>query len=316
MNRSFTMARNACVGIAVSMLLAACGGGSGGGSSGTVAPATSTLSLGITDAPVTGATKVWISISGVEIKPAGGNAVSFNFATPKGFDLLTLQNGNAASLLPDTSVAAGSYEWIRLILDASAGSSYVVDGSGQHSLNIPSGAETGLKLVQGFTMPQGGRADFTIDFVLARSIIAPPGQGPNYTFKPVLRLVDNVQVGTLAGSFDTQTLASIPACATHAPVVYVYPGSVTPDDSYVPATGSTDSPTGPLTTATATLNANSLYAYKIGFLTAGTYTVAFTCNADDPAVHDTVQTPATVAFRVYATNPVTITANQTTTANF
>lgn len=314
MNTSPNLARFAVVGL-VASVLAACGGG-GSGSSGSSAPMTSTLNLGITDAPITGATKVWISIAGVEVKPSGGNALTFNFASPKGFDLLTLQNGNAATLLSDTTVDAGNYEWIRLILDPAANSSYIIDSTGQHTLNIPSGAETGLKLVQGFTMPQGGRADFTIDFVLNKSIIAPPGQGPNYTFKPVLRLVDNVQVGTLSGTFDTQTLASIPACANKAPVVYVYPGNVTPDDTYVPATGSTDAATGPLTTSTATLNSSSLYAYKVGFLTAGTYTVAFTCNADDPAVHDTIQTPPTVVFRRYANNPVTITAKQTTTANF
>ncbi|MEY4762950.1 MAG: hypothetical protein RLZZ200_2806 [Pseudomonadota bacterium] len=319
MDTDFRRARTFCAGLAASVLVACGGGGSGAavtGGGGTPAPARSTLNLSITDAPVIGATSVWISISGVEIKPTGGSAVSFPFSTPKGFDLLTLQNGNAATLLSDTTVDAGSYEWIRLTLDPAAGSSYVMDGSGQHALNIPSGAETGLKLVQGFTMPQGGRADFTIDFVLAKSLIAPPGRGPNYTFKPVLRLVDNVQVGTLSGTIETQTLAGIPSCATGTPKVYVYAGSVAPDDSYVPATGSADTATGPLTTATAELNASSLYAYKVAFLPAGTYTVALTCDADDPAVHDTVQTPASVTFLGYSSNPVTVSAKQTTTANF
>ena len=77
---------------------------------------------------------------------------------------------------------------------------------------IPSGAETGLKLIQGFTMPVGGVADFTVDFVLAKSIIAPPGRLPGYMLKPVLRLVDNAQVGTIAGTLQSSTLAAQPHC--------------------------------------------------------------------------------------------------------
>jgi hypothetical protein len=64
-------------------LLSACGG-SGGASSGN-----STLNLGLTDAPVTGVTKVWIQFTGVEVKPANGDPIDFNFKPEKGFDLLT-----------------------------------------------------------------------------------------------------------------------------------------------------------------------------------------------------------------------------------
>jgi hypothetical protein len=196
---------------------------------------TSTLRLDISDAPLTDATKVWLQFTGVEIKPAGGPAQSFTFSSSKGYDMLTLQNGNSAMLLGDTSVPAGEYEWVRLMLDPTAGSSYVIDGSGQHDLRIPSGLETGLKLVRGFTMPAGGRADFTIDFVLAKSIIRPPGLAPSYQMKPVLRLVDNIQVGGTAGTFDPLTLNGIAACANTAPVVYLYSGSnVTPDDLFNP----------------------------------------------------------------------------------
>jgi hypothetical protein len=130
---------------------------------------------------------------------------------------------------------------VRLILDPAAGSSYVVDASGQHSLRIPSGAQTGLKLVRGFTMPAGGRADFTIDFVLQKSIIAPPGQSPDYLMKPVLRMTNNVEVGTIAGTFAAQSLSAIPACTGKAPVVYLFEGgNVTPDDIYNPTDGSVD----------------------------------------------------------------------------
>jgi hypothetical protein len=278
----------------------------------------STLRLDITDAPLATATKVWLQFTGVEVKAVGSSAQSFMFTAPKGFDLLTLQNGNAATLLGDTAVPAGEYEWVRLILDPAVGSSYVIDLSGQHDLRIPSGAETGLKLVRGFTMPAGGRADFTIDFVLQKSIIAPPGQSPDYKMKPVLRMTDNITVGAIAGTFAAQTLSAIPACTGKAPVVYLYQGAgVVPDDIYNPLDGSADTVplVDPLVTATATLNSSSQYAYRIAFVPVGTYTVAFTCDNDDPLVDENVAPAIPLAFTTYA-QPVVVTASQTTTASF
>jgi hypothetical protein len=305
MNMNTSSLRGCAATLLAGFTLAGCGGDG----------ATSTLHLNLTDAPVTGATTVWVQFTGVEVKPVGGPAVSFEFSPARGFDLLTLQNGNAATLLPDATVPAGEYEWVRLMVDPTPDSSYVVDATGQHGLRIPSGMQTGLKLIRGFTMPAGGRADFTIDFLLDKSIIAPPGQSPNYQMKPVLRMTDNVEAGTLAGSFAAPTLAAIPACAGKAPTVYLYEGTaVAPDDIFNPADGSADTaPTvDPLVTTTATL-VSGVYTYKIAFLQTGTYTAAFTCNNDDPLVDENTTTP--LNFVVYAL-PLTITAGQTTTANF
>src|SRR2546421_7971109 len=65
------------------------------------------------------------------------------------------------------------------MVDTKPGASYVMDSTGQHDLTIPSGAETGLKLIQGFTAPAGVVASFTVDFVLSKSLIAPQGLSPD-----------------------------------------------------------------------------------------------------------------------------------------
>lgn len=307
-----TLFRGIAASALTTLLLTGCGGDGGSAQANS-----STLHLNLIDGPISSATKVWVQFSGVEVKPVSGDAQTFNFSPAKGFDLLTLQKGNAATLLGDTSVAAGEYEWIRLILDSTAGSSYIVDGTGQHTLQIPSGAETGLKLVRGFTMPAGGRADFTVDFVLDKSIIAPPGQSPNYMMKPVLRITDNLQVGTISGAFAANTLSGIPACAGKAPTVYLYQGaSVVPDDIYNPLNGGTDTaPTvDPLVTAQAALSAGQ-YSYTIAFVPVGSYTVAFTCDNDDPAVDENAPPATPLNFTVYP-QVVMVTANQTSTANF
>jgi hypothetical protein len=278
----------------------------------------STLNLGLTDAPVSGVTKVWIQFTGVEVKPAGGNPIDFTFSPEKAFDLLTLQGGTTATFLNGTTVPAGQYEWVRLMVDTKPGASYVVDSTGQHDLTIPSGAETGLKLIQGFTMPVGGVANFTVDFVLSKSLIAPQGLSPDYLLKPVLRLVDNAQVGTISGTFQATTLSTQPHCSsTQPPVVYVYVNTgavVTPDDIYnSPDATDLASAAQPLTTATAALNSMSDYAYSIAFLPAGAYTVTFTCDPDDPTVDESA-TPGLIQFAT--PQAVAVTANMTTMVNF
>jgi len=301
-----------CMAVSTGLLLAACGG-----SSSSTDSSTSTLNLGITDSPVDGAQKVWIQFTGVEVKPQGGAPIDFTFTTPKGFDLLSLSGGTTATFLNGSIVPAGAYEWVRLMIDPTPGSSYIIDSIGtQHDLRIPSGAESGLKLIQGFTMPVGGVANFTVDFVLSRSVIAPPGQSPDYMLKPVLRLVDNAQVGTISGTIQTAALGAPQThCGTRAPVVYLFAGAgVTPDDIYVPDTAPAPA-VQPLVTTTATLNANSLYAYVIAFVPAGSYTVAFSCDADDPSIDETALMPPTLQFTTYP-QAVSVTSNMTTTADF
>ena len=296
---------------ACALLLGSCGGGGSGSTS------MSTLNLGLTDASVSGVSNVWIRFTGVEVKPAGGNPIDFTFSPAKNFDLLTLQGGTTATFLNGATIPAGQYEWVRLMVDTSAGASFVMLSSGQqHDLTIPSGAETGLKLIHGFTMPVGGTASFTVDFVLSKSLIAPQGLSPDYLLKPVLRLVDNAQVGTISGTFQATTLSTQPHCSsTQPPVVYVYTGgSVTPDDIYnSPDTTDPASAAQPLTTATAALNSMNDYAYSIAFLPSGTYTVAFTCDPDDPAADESA-TPGLIQFAT--PQAVTVTANMTTTVNF
>jgi hypothetical protein len=112
------------------------------------------------------------------------------------------------------SVPAGDYDWIRLLLnvgsDGAVAGSYIEISGAQYPLIVPSGAQTGLKLVQGFTMTANQVANFTIDFVLQQAITAPPGQQIGgvqaYLLRPALRLIDNVQAGGITGTVALSTL--------------------------------------------------------------------------------------------------------------
>jgi len=187
-----------CLPIAAFALLTACGGG---GESQvpspivTTPPRDTTLTLRITDAPVDYASEVVIQFSGVAIKPENGEEQNFEFEEAKSIDLVALQGSNSAILLDDQIIDSGSYEWIRLAVNAEQGvrDSYMITDGQEIELRIPSGGETGLKLVSGFTVATGGAANFTIDFDVRKSITNAPGL-PEAILKPALRLVNNQEV--------------------------------------------------------------------------------------------------------------------------
>lgn len=246
--------------------------------------ATGRLTLSLTDAPVDNATEVVVVFDGVELKPADGTIFRFNFDSPRAIDVLDLQQGRTEALLDDEVLSAGDYDWLRLLVTAEAGrfDSYIRLASGaQHPLSIPSGAETGLKLVRGFTVPINGTADYTVDFDLRRSIVQ-TGSG-EYRLKPALRLIDDTEVGTIAGTASGTVLGS---CGSEDADVYVYEGNV--DGGNLDDTGSGN---GPLTTAPVVYDDDAAeYRYTAAFLTAGTYTLALTCEADqdDPEEDDDI----------------------------
>ena len=140
-------------------------------------PGTGRLSLAVTDAPVDGATAVVVEFTGVEVKPADAEALSFDFDTPRQIDLLALSGHDSEALLQDVEVRAGRYEWVRLKVNAVADGvddSYIdlKDGT-RHELYVPSGAQTGLKLNGGFVVPRDASASFTVDFDLRQSVHEP-----------------------------------------------------------------------------------------------------------------------------------------------
>jgi hypothetical protein len=282
--------------VALSLISAGCGGGSADSGE------TGRLTLLVTDSPITEASKVVVEFTGVELKRAGaGDTLEFDFE-PRQIDLLALSGGGSEILIEDEPVPAGDYEWIRLKVNAgrNASDSFIelTDGS-QHALFIPSGHQSGLKLIRGFTVGAGQVTDFTIDFELRKSVIHPPGLGDPYLLKPVLRLVNNLEVGVIEG-----TVAASIAAGNCSPAVYAWTGAdVTPDDL-----GSANPPL--VTSGVALDEATGEFRYRIAFVPTGSYTVALTCQADD----DDAETDDTIAF-VDSSN-TTVTAGNVSTVNF
>ena len=330
MKRARTDASRLGIACSAMLALAACGGGDGGSGE-----RTGTLKLGITDAPVDVADAVVVQFSGVELKPSGGPPFAIDFVddagqpTTRTIDLYPLTGTQREILLEGEEIPAGEYEWMRLMVDAEPGltDSYIGIGGGQCELLVPSGAETGLKINRGFTVGVGAITDLTIDFDLRKSIVEPPGQsaepetcgGQAYFLKPVLRVVDNLEVGTITGHVEP-----LPdGCTAGTPP---YPGNVYLYGPYTDAVPQVDDYDGvaadgadPITSAKVD---PATFDYTIGFVPAGKYVIAYTCSADstqvdaDTDVGNQEVPDEVVVFAPAAGLQIELAANETKTVNF
>jgi hypothetical protein len=273
--------------VAGAVLLTGCGGSSSGESSGMI-------SLAVSDGPIHDADKVCISFTEIELK-GSGPSTTVSLDPAEKVNLLDFQGKNAAPILMNHELPAGDYQWIRLGIDAERGSnggagdtgglgcdgeaSYITMSNGSfYNLYVPSGANTGLKLVGGFTVPANGSANFTAEIDLMKSIKTPPGLDPDVVLRPTIRLVNNVDAGTLTGQVSND-LATAEGCA---PSVYVFDDEVTPNAI---DEGELNDPNDPV--ATAMVNERMIsdgqveFHYTVGFLLAGDYEVAFTCDGSE-----------------------------------
>lgn len=297
------------------MALAACSGG-GGDSPAPTGP--SKISISLMDAPVDGVTAVYVKITAMWIKPESGPAVQLPLtSTPMTVNLMALTDTNAAILIDEAVIEPGKYEWLAMDVAAERNvrDSYVMTQTGgeeEIELRVPSNR---VRLVSGFEVPPNQAVRLLFDWDMRKGLVYPPGQH-QYMLKPAFRMLDVTAYGVLKGTIAAATVGTSldPAtnnCASDdkvdlkvGNVVYVFEGSVTPDD--VDGTGD------PIATVAATPNATGDYVYRT-LLEPGTYTVVFSCEAgnDDPETEDDI----TFLNPVGSTNPVASQGN-TTIVNF
>lgn len=183
--------------------LVACGGkGSSSASSTGPTPAATTgsLSVALTDAPACGFDAVNVTVSKVRVNQSAtaadtdGTWIDLPLSPARKIDLLTLSNG-VLDMLGQTSIAAGHYGQIRLVLDTSANANTVVPtGSTQEvAMDTPSAAQSGLKINGGFDITSGSLTNVVIDFDACKSVLR-KGNGA-YALKPVLTLVPTAPNG-------------------------------------------------------------------------------------------------------------------------
>jgi len=185
----------------LTLFLVACGD-----SAPSVPTTKSTLSIGITDAPIDDAKAVNITITKIEISTSTedtGWEVYYEEteADPaETIDLLEFSKGKVFKF-DSKDFEPGEYGQIRLYLSTTAkDNSITLLDDMVHNLEINSGIKNnGLKLVSGFTIKEGVSTELTIDFDVRKSIVVkkPNANPPVYSLKPTIKLITNDVSGSI-----------------------------------------------------------------------------------------------------------------------
>jgi len=187
-----------------------CGGGGGdSGSSGS----TGTMNLSLTDQATTDYQAIYVTIAQVEVQKdgsAGWQVVPLEFEK-KSVNLLVLVNGVREELALAT-LATGHYTQMRLILTDDPDDSlnilsrrhrygnYFIDNDDQPvELKIPSGFQTGIKIVKGFDISPNETTELILDFDAARSIVK-AGSSGQWLLKPTVKVLETKECSIIQGS--------------------------------------------------------------------------------------------------------------------
>ncbi len=217
MNTTLTRLSLATTSIFAAAALVACGGGGGSGGNPAPSPTPSMgiLQASITDAPACGFNQVNVTVSKVRVHASAaageteGGWTDITLSPAKKINLLDLTNGVLESL-GQTSLPAGKYQQVRLVLDPNTGNalanSVVPTGSTTElSLDTPSGVTSGIKLNADIDVVAGQTATLVMDFDACKSILT-KGNG-KYALKPVVKVIPSVLNG-IAGVVDPSILSS------------------------------------------------------------------------------------------------------------
>jgi len=191
----------------------------------------------------------------------------------KTYNLMELVNG-VLTQLGVADLESGPYTQIRLILKTTPDGgvnilgqrhpypNYIIDSRDTvHELKVPSGYQTGIKLVHSFDILQGVTMDLILDFDAQKSVVQ-AGNSGNYNLKPTIKVV---------GTVDRALVAGVVTDTAGNPLAGALVSAQTPDPSAV-------DPAGRVIVAASTLT-DSEGAYQL-FLLPGTYLVVSYKGAD------------------------------------
>jgi hypothetical protein len=166
------------------------------------------LTLTLTDAPfpIDMVSQANVTITKIDIRRDSTEVDDAVFETiseeVQSFNLLDLQNGVKSSLA-DLQLEVGSYDLVRLFVDEA---SVVLKDGSQFDLNIPSGAQTGIKV---FISPSievtgGLTSELLLDFDVANSFVVrgnpnTPAGINGFNFKPTIKAVNASTAGRIEG---------------------------------------------------------------------------------------------------------------------
>jgi uncharacterized surface anchored protein len=214
-------------------------------------------------------------------------------ATPNSLiNLLDLAGGRTENL-GATTLATGTYDGFRLIIDPSKSWMTLKDGS-RPAIQFPSAGHSGIKvqLDEPIILTENGSV-MTLDFDVGRSFVMRGNNAKNgFNFRPVIRAVAEDITGSVAGSVraNSATGAAVP----DATVEVLTAGSLLADadPAHIVRTTSTDA------------NGN----FRVAFLLPGTYVLRATPPASSGFKAALLPTALTIATGTETANQIIVVA--------
>jgi hypothetical protein len=239
------------------LFISACSGGGGGGGSDS-GGGLGTLAVSLTDSA--GSYKaVYITVESVEVHTGGNDNNNKNWETiPMDIDtinLCDLTNGEFEEL-GSIKLAEGDYTQLRLHLynipqDGELNiqglehphANYVIlEDDSVHELKVPSGFQSGVKVVKGFTISEDGKTELILDFDAMSSVVE-AGNSGQWLLKPTIkagkldeyttingRVTNDAEVG-IANAYVSAQIFDADAIEQKDKVV-IQAGTITDDEGY------------------------------------------------------------------------------------
>jgi hypothetical protein len=192
----------------------------GSSSNGSAADSGGKLSLALSDAPASEYKAVYVTIAEIQVHRADEAEGTWQtILTPNAtYNLLELINGNTASL-GVADLATGTYTQMRLILAEQPDSTtnilgethpyanYLITSADDAiQLKVPSGLQTGIKLVHNFDVVSGQTVGLVLDFDAGRSVVK-AGNSGKWLLKPTIKIIDTLNNATLTGNVTDGSVA-------------------------------------------------------------------------------------------------------------
>lgn len=231
----------------------------------------SKVSIDLSVADTSGLDTVDLAIEGVDLLDEDGEVHALDTDVESPIDVRDLVDGQILRLIESAEVQNGHYTGLRLRFADSGHSVRDADGSTGDVTVQSSSAFADLDADLGEDETGEWVATLDLRFSLQRL------SSGDYTLTPQTRAVDASLAASVSGSIDSDAV-NASSCrqgraAAVGVAVYLYAGTATDPTDF----NSTRS--GPVASAPARASGSS-YVYDVPYLVPGTYTMAWTCEAD------------------------------------